>query len=77
VHYGVLDGTAHRGAVGAQLLSLKQQFVDVVLMRKGPGPVPRPLPDGFEELTAHNLVTFKSHQEALDDWALAELVGHY
>ena len=58
-------------------LSLKQQFVDVVLIRKGPGPVPRPLPDGFEELAAHNLVTFKSHQEALDDWALKELTGHY
>jgi hypothetical protein len=58
-------------------LSLKQQFVDVVLIRKGPGPVPRRLPDGFEELAAHNLVTFKSNQEALDDWALAELVGHY
>jgi hypothetical protein len=40
-------------------LSLKQQFVDVVLIRKGPGPVPRRLPDGFEELAAHNLVTFK------------------
>jgi hypothetical protein len=25
----------------------------------------------------HNLVTFKSHQEALDDWALKELTGHY
>jgi hypothetical protein len=58
-------------------LSLKQQFVDVVLIRKGFGPVPRRLPDGFEELAAHNLVTFKSHQEALDDWALVELVGHY
>jgi hypothetical protein len=58
-------------------LSLKQQFVDVVLIRKGPGPIPRPLPDGFEDLAAHNLVTFKSHQEALDCWALCELVGHY
>jgi hypothetical protein len=58
-------------------LSLKQQFVDVVLIRKEPGPVPRRLPDGFEELAAHNLITFKSHQEALDDWALMELVGHY
>jgi hypothetical protein len=38
-------------------LSLKQQFVDVVLIRKGPGPVPRRLPDGSEELAAHNLVT--------------------
>jgi hypothetical protein len=51
-------------------LSLKQQFIDLVLIRKGPGPFPRPLPDGFEELAAHNLVTFKSHQEALDPWAL-------
>jgi hypothetical protein len=58
-------------------LSLKQQYVDLVLIRKGPGPIPRPLPDGFEDLAAHNLVTFKSHQEALDAWALCELVGHF
>ncbi len=58
-------------------LSLKQQFIDLVLVRKGPGPVPRPLPDGFDDLAAHNLVTFKSHQEALDGWALCELIGHY
>ena len=36
-------------------LSLKQQFIDLVLIRKGPGPLPRPLPDGFEDLAAHNL----------------------
>jgi len=58
-------------------LSLKQQFIDLVLIRKGPGPLPRPLPDGFEDLAAHNLLTFKSHQEALDAWALWELVGHF
>jgi hypothetical protein len=58
-------------------LSLKQQFIDLVLIRKGPGPIPRPLPDGFDDLAAHNLVTFKSHQEALDGWALCELVGHF
>jgi hypothetical protein len=58
-------------------LSLKQQFVDVVLIRRGPEPIPRPLPDGFEDLAAHNLITFKSHQEALDGWALCELGGHY
>ena len=49
-------------------LSLKQQFLDLVLIRKGPEPIPRPLPDGFEDLAAHNLVTFKSHQEAAFDW---------
>jgi hypothetical protein len=58
-------------------LSLKQQFIDIVLIRKGPGPIPRRLPDGFEDLAAHNLLTFKSHQEALDGWALCELLGHY
>jgi hypothetical protein len=58
-------------------LSLKQQFLDLVLIRKGPGPIPRPLPDGFEDLAEHNLVTFKSHQEALDGWAILELIGHY
>ncbi|HTU19537.1 MAG TPA: hypothetical protein VMG10_15865 [Gemmataceae bacterium] len=58
-------------------LSLKQQFLDVVLIRTGTEPIPRRLPDGFEDLAAHNLVTFKSHQEALDGWALCELVGHY
>jgi hypothetical protein len=58
-------------------LSHKQQFIDVVLVRQGPGPIPRQLPDGFEDLANHNLVTFKSYQEALDGWALCELVGHY
>jgi hypothetical protein len=58
-------------------LSLKQQFLDLVIIRKGPEPIPRPLPDGFDDLATHNLVTFKSHQEALDGWALCELVGHY
>jgi len=58
-------------------LSVKQQFVDLVLSRSGPGPMPHPLPDGFEDLGAHNLLTFKSHQEALDGWALCEQVGHY
>ena len=57
-------------------LSLKQQFLDVVLIRKGPGPISRRLPDGFEDLAGHNLITFKSHHEALDEWALHELIGH-
>jgi hypothetical protein len=35
------------------------------------------MPDGFEELAAHNLITFKSHHEALDAWALWELIGHF
>src|SRR5947209_19549393 len=58
-------------------LSLKQQFIDLVISRKGHEPIPRPLPDGFGDMAAHNLVTFKSHQEALDCWALWELIGHF
>ena len=58
-------------------LSLKQQLLDVVILRKGTAPLQCRLPDGFEDLAAHNLVSFKSYQEALDGWALNELVGHY
>src|SRR5262245_33100815 len=58
-------------------LSVKQQLVDLVLARQGTGPLPQPLPDGFEDLGEYNVLTFKSHQEALDGWALCELVGHY
>jgi hypothetical protein len=58
-------------------LSLKQQLLDLVLIRKQPGPLPRPLPDGFEDLATYSLVTFKSYQETLDGWALCELIGHY
>jgi hypothetical protein len=58
-------------------LSLKQQRLDVVIIRKDATPLPRQLPDGFEDLGPHNLITFKSYQEALDGWTLHELCGHY
>ncbi len=59
-----------------QDLSKKQQLLDVVLIRKE-GPLNRALPDGFDDLAAHNLISFKSYQETLDHWALEELIGHY
>src|SRR5437588_367114 len=58
-------------------LSLKQQLLDVVLIRKDAGVLPRRLPDGFEDLGGHNLISFKSFQDTLNGWALNELVGHY
>jgi hypothetical protein len=58
-------------------LSVKKQLLDVLLLRKGPGPLPCRLPDGFEEFAAFNLVTFKSHQEKLSAWTLLELLGHF
>src|SRR5881398_2190671 len=58
-------------------LSLKQQYRDVVIIRRRKGRFAQRLPDGLDDLADHNLVTFKSHHEALDDWALKELTGHY
>jgi hypothetical protein len=58
-------------------MSLKQQFIDLVLTWKGDKPLTRRLPDGFDNLSRFNLVTFKSHQEALDWFALCELLGHF
>jgi hypothetical protein len=58
-------------------LSAQQQFLDVVVVRRGRGQFAGRLPDGLDDLVEHNLITFKSHREALDDWAVRELVGHY
>src|SRR5437588_6965482 len=58
-------------------LSQQQQLLDVVVVRRGRGRFTVRLPDGLEGLAAHNLITFKSHREALDGWAVKELIGHY
>ncbi len=58
-------------------LSVQQQLLDVVIVRRRRGRFAGRLPDGLTGLAAHNLITFKSHHEALDAWALKELVGHY
>ncbi len=57
-------------------LSVQQQLLDVVIVRRGRGRSAGRLPDGLEDLRAHNLVTFKSHREALDAWAVKELIAH-
>jgi hypothetical protein len=56
-------------------LSVQQQLLDVVIVRRGRGRFVGRLPDGLDGLRPHNLVTFKSHHEALDGWALKELSG--
>jgi hypothetical protein len=58
-------------------LSEQQQFLDVVILRRGRGRFVGRLPDGLNGLAEHNLITFKSHREALDAWAMKELIGHY
>lgn len=57
-------------------LSVQQQLLDVVVVRRRRGRFAGRLPDGLEGLRPHNLLTFKSHHEALDGWAMKELVGH-
>src|SRR5436309_11008015 len=57
-------------------LSVQQQLLDVVIVRRGRGRFAGRLPDGLEGLQSHNLVTFKSRHEALDAWAMKELVHH-
>jgi hypothetical protein len=56
-------------------LSVQQQLLDVVIVRRGRGRFAGRLPDGLEGLRPHNLLTFKSHHEALTPWAMKELVG--
>ena len=58
-------------------LSVQQQFLDVAIVRRGRGRFAGRLPDGLEGLAEHHLTTFKSHREALDDWAVRELIAHY
>ena len=58
-------------------LSLKHQFLDVVIIEQVAGqPIIAP-PDGLENLARHNLLTYKSLRQPLDGWALDELIGHY
>jgi hypothetical protein len=58
-------------------LSRKRQFLDVVILRKGPGEIAEPLPDGLDNLAEHNLLTFKSFRQGLTSWAIDELLGHF
>jgi hypothetical protein len=58
-------------------LSQKKQYLDVVIIRKGLGKSLHTVPDGLENLREHNLLTYKSLQEPLDEWAVEELIGHY
>jgi hypothetical protein len=58
-------------------LSQQQQFLDVIVIRRSGRRFKGVLPDGLRDLTEHNLITFKSHREALDAWAIRELIGHY
>jgi hypothetical protein len=58
-------------------LSVKPQLLDVVIIEKSTGSPLSELPDGLENLSKHNLLTYKSLHETLDTLVIAELLSHY
>jgi hypothetical protein len=57
--------------------SAARQFLDALILRKSEGKEPEEPPDGLEDMGDYNLITYKSHHQALDGWAVKELLGHY
>jgi len=69
-------GSAYRVEMEIDL-SIKQQFLDILVIEQEAGnPITEP-PAGLDNLSRHNLMTYKSLHQPLDAWALDELVGHY
>ncbi|RKZ93571.1 MAG: hypothetical protein DRR19_00640 [Candidatus Parabeggiatoa sp. nov. 1] len=58
-------------------LSLQQQYLDVVIIKKSEGKPLKEVPDGLDNLSEHNLLTYKSLWEPLDSWAINELISSY
>jgi hypothetical protein len=58
-------------------LSHKQQRLDVIIIEQTKGPPLVEVPDGLENLSKYNLLTYKSHHQPLDAWTIDELLGHY
>ena len=59
-------------------LSLKRQYLDVVILEQREQRVDLAgICDGFDNLSRHNLLTYKSKGESLNLWAIEELIGHY
>ena len=59
-------------------LSVKRQPLDVVIVEQENGePDISGICDGFDNLSRHNLLSYKSKRQSLNIWALEELIGHY
>jgi hypothetical protein len=56
-------------------LTLQEQFLDILIIKKSVGQPPSSLPDGLENLSKYNLLTYKSMQEPLNSWTMKELVS--
>jgi hypothetical protein len=60
-----------------QNMSVKPQYVDILIISKSSGNPLSKLPDGFEFLKDHNILTYKSLNESLNQWAIVEVLGYY
>jgi hypothetical protein len=58
-------------------MSVKSQYVDILIISKSTGKPVKKLPDGFEFLRDYNVITYKSLNESLNQWAIVEILGHY
>ena len=58
-------------------VSLKKQYIDIVILRKTEGIALKETVAGLEELNDYNIITYKSYAETLDAWTLEELIGYY
>ena len=52
-------------------------YVDVLIISKSEGKPLEQVPDGFEFLKDYNILTYKSLNQSLDQWAIVEILGHY
>ncbi|MEM7070076.1 MAG: hypothetical protein AAF478_14455, partial [Pseudomonadota bacterium] len=65
--------------------SVKQEYLDLLIiyteniesLESFLANPPKPLPDGLDNLSQHNLITYKSMRETLDEWTIFELLRHY
>jgi hypothetical protein len=53
------------------------QYIDIVIIKKESGGEIQEVPDGLDNLSDYNLVTYKSFRESLNIWALDELLAYY
>ena len=59
-------------------LSLKRQYLDVVIIEQHDQDKDLTgICDGFDNLSRHNLLSYKSKRQSLNFWAIEELIGHY
>src|SRR6516165_1093841 len=57
-------------------LSMQQQRLDLLILRRVGAAAPVSWPDGFGAPADYNLLTFKALKDPLDAWALKELAAH-